>query len=114
MFIAHFRESSCIVHHNMDFLKGGWAIFPGTMNGEEGWSDSWDSSLYHQHIDTRLIKEAREVKYLQITIIRFPFLQEGIIQYPTRIFLDIRLQSAFLVLDQFLDGLCILRTEDRS
>jgi len=91
----------------MDFLKGGWAIFPWTMNGEKGWFDSWNSSLYHQHIDTGLIK-AREDMYLQITIFLFPFLQEGIIKNPTRVFLDIRLQSAFLVLDQFLDRLCIL------
>jgi hypothetical protein len=42
------------------------------------------------------LKEAREDRYLQITIFLFPFLQEGIIQYPTRLFLDVRLQSALL------------------
>jgi hypothetical protein len=109
VFIAHFRELSCIVHHNMDFLKGGWAVFPWFMDGDEGRFDSRNSSLYHQHIDTGLIKDAREDRYLQITLIfLFPFLQEGIIEYPTRVFLDIRLQSAFLVLDHFLNRLCIL------
>jgi hypothetical protein len=36
----------------MDFLKGGGTVFRWLMNRDEGWVDSWDSSLYHQHIDT--------------------------------------------------------------
>jgi len=92
----------------MDFLKGGGTVFPWLMSRDEGWIDSWDSSLYHQHIYTGLIKEAREDKYLQMTVFLRPSLQEGVVEYLTRVFLHVRLQSAFLVLDQFLDRLCIL------
>jgi hypothetical protein len=75
VFIAHFRELSGVVHHNMDFLQGGGTVVPWSMDGDEGWFDSRYSALYHQRVLLHL--ERRRICTLRLLSSSAHFFKRG-------------------------------------